>query len=136
VLDFAAAHSFGHTRRVLRNLEVARRISHRQLRATLDAHPSARGTKTIRRLLRRGPAPTRSSLEDAILDLLDNLGAPRPEPNARTAGREFDLTWPEHKVILEIDPEHTHGTPTTDAIDREKQEAAESAGFVVMRVAP
>jgi hypothetical protein len=58
------------------------------------------------------------------------------QPNARTAGQEFDFTWAEQKVILEIDPAGTHGTPTTDAIDREKQDAAEREGFAVIRAVP
>jgi Transcriptional regulator, AbiEi antitoxin len=136
VLDFAASHSFKHTRSVLRRLEAGKHISHPQLRAVLDAHPGAKGSATVRALLKRGPAPTRSTLEDATLEILDRLGVPRPQINERTARSEFDFTWPEHKLILEVDGPGFHGTPTTDAIDLEKEELAREAGFTVIRAEP
>ena len=136
VLDFAASHSFRHTRSVLRRLEAGKHISHPQLRAVLDAHPGAKGSATVRALLERGPAPTRSTLEDATLEILDRLGVPRPQINERTARREFDFTWPEHKLILEVDGPGFHGTPTTDAIDLEKEKLAREAGFTVIRAEP
>ena len=132
--DLAATRPAKTVRAALRNAETNKRASHHELTRLLDAHPTSPGASTIRELLRRGPAPTRSKLEDDVLDRLARLG--RPEPNAKVAGREFDFVWRDHGVILEVDGPETHGTPTTDAIDLEKEEAARRDGFSVIRLEP
>jgi predicted transcriptional regulator of viral defense system len=134
IFDLAATHPKKTVRAALRNAEVRKQASHHELSRLLDAHPTSRGVATIRELLQRGPAPTRSKLEDDVLDRLARLG--RPEPNARIAGKEFDFVWADHGVILEVDGPDWHGTPTTDAIDLEKEAVARRHGFEVVRLEP
>ena len=59
-----------------------------------------RGVAALRAIVEDGPAPTRSDLEDALLDLLDGAGIERPEINAplRLDGRRIvpDYLWRAH----------------------------------------
>ena len=83
-------------------------------------------------------APTRSELEDAVLDLLLNAGFQRPDVNKpmRINGRRVipDFRWPEHHLIVEADGARWHDTPQARADDAERQALLEAHGQRVIRV--
>jgi very-short-patch-repair endonuclease len=109
--------------------------SARQLLRTLDRHRGRRGTARLRELaVRYARLPytrTRSNAEARALELLHDAGIEAPKVNARIAGEEADLTWPKHKLIIEIDGPQYHQFADEDA---RKQKAWESAGYQVRRI--
>jgi very-short-patch-repair endonuclease len=109
--------------------------STQQLFRALDRHGSRRGTARLKVLAARyGYLPyarTRSNAEAAALEVIHDAGIEPPKVNVRIAGEEADLTWPERKLIVEIDGPQFHQFAEEDA---RKQRAWERAGYVVRRL--
>jgi hypothetical protein len=103
--------------------------------ATLDRHARRPGTPLLRDLAgryRKIPyARTRSDAEALALELLHDAGRPPPLVNARIAGEEADLAWPERRLIVEIDGPQFHQFPEEDA---RKARIWRDAGFTVRRI--
>jgi hypothetical protein len=58
------------------------------------------------------PVPTRSDLEDLVLDLIRKAGLQMPRVNERLAnGLVPDFRWPDQRLILEADGLTWHGDP-------------------------
>jgi very-short-patch-repair endonuclease len=88
----------------------------------------------LRHYLADGYVPTRSELEDAVLDLLDAGGFQRPDVN-KPLGRIIpDFRWPEQKLVIEADSVEWHDNPLTRQDDARKQAALEALGERVLRV--
>jgi hypothetical protein len=106
-----------------------------QLQRTLDRHRGRRGARLLGLLVSRyvtipyGRA--RSDAEGRALEVLHDAGFPPPSLNARIAGEEADLAWPEQRLIIEIDGPQYHRFPAADA---SKQRAWERAGYLVRRI--
>ncbi|HEX2234189.1 MAG TPA: DUF559 domain-containing protein, partial [Thermoleophilaceae bacterium] len=109
--------------------------STRQLFRALNKRPNRRGTARLRALARRySTLPfhrTRSNAEARALEVLHDAGIEPPKVNIRIAGEEADLTWPQRKLIIEIDGPQYHRFADEDA---RKQQAWEGAGYVVRRL--
>jgi hypothetical protein len=73
----------------------------------------------------------RSGAEVKALELLRDASRPMPRLNARIAGEEADLSWPEIKLIVEIDGDPYHLDKGEDA---RKEAAWIAAGWVVRRI--
>jgi hypothetical protein len=105
------------------------------LPATLRAMERAnghRGVGVLKRaieLFAAGSAGTKSALEDAFLAL------PLPEPlvNMEHLGYEVDFRWPEAKVVVEVDGNHTR--PKDHRNDRARDERLRADGYTVLRFA-
>ena len=73
-------------------------VSMRELVEIMDRLGSRRGTRKLARIVASGPAPTRSELEDVVLDLIAGGGLARPHVNVPliVAGRRVipDFRWP------------------------------------------
>lgn len=73
-----------------------------------------RGTRKLARIIATGPAPTRSELEDVVLDLILDGGLARPEINVglRLGGRLVvpDFRWPRQHMVVEADGAACTGT--------------------------
>ena len=82
LLDLAAVLPPEALRRAARQAQAERRVNVRQLREIVARSNGHRGVAALRAIVADGPAPTRSDLEDALLDLLDGAGIARPEVNA------------------------------------------------------
>ena len=125
-------------RRAVHEAEVQRRVSHHQLHAQLARAAGRRGAARLAAIVALGPAPTRSGLEDATLDLLHRHGFPRPQTNAILAdvsGRpEVDFLFPDLRLVIEADGERYHGTPLARRADARKQAKIEAAGYRVVRL--
>jgi very-short-patch-repair endonuclease len=76
--------------------------------------------------------PTRSVLEDAFLRFIDRYDLTRPEVNQIVAGKEVDMLWRDHKLIVELDSRTFHRDTFEE--DRERDAHLLSEGFVVLRV--
>lgn len=73
----------------------------------------------------------RSASEVIALEILRDAGRPMPRLNHEVAGKEADLVWPAHGLIVEIDGGPFHLDRGEDA---RKQATWERAGFTVLRV--
>jgi very-short-patch-repair endonuclease len=93
-----------------------------------------RGTATLRRLVAARPAPTRSVLEDIVLDLLLAAGFEQPDVNQPliVSGRRVvpDFRWAKQHLILEADGAAWHDETT----DGERQALLEAHGERVLRI--
>jgi very-short-patch-repair endonuclease len=79
-------------------------------------------------------APTRSELEDVVLEFLGRHGLPRPRTNVRIAGFEVDFFYPDLGLVIEADGGRFHDNPLARADDARKQAALEAAGLRVARL--
>lgn len=94
-----------------------------------------RGTRLLRDLCDRyATIPyhrCRSDAEARALEILHDAGVPRPRVNVRVAGREADLVWHEHRLVVEVDGPQFHLFADRDA---EKAAGWRSAGYTVVRI--
>lgn len=135
LLDLAKCGESDRTlKRLLGQAQVERRVSVPPLRAEASA-TNHRGARRILLLTAEGPAPTRSGLEDRMLDLCDEHGLPRPRTNANVKGREVDFLFEQQGLIVETDGGRYHRSEEQREADRAKQAALEAAGFRVLRIA-
>lgn len=73
----------------------------------------------------------RSDAEARALEVLDAAGHPIPRVNERVAGEEADLSWPDRRLIVEIDGPDFHRFRDEDA---RKTAVWRAAGWTVRRV--
>ena len=85
-----------------------------------------------------GPAPTRSELEDVVLDLLLRADLEHPDVNVplTVGGRRVmpDFRWPAQRLVIEADGAAWHDDPTAREDDAERQALLEAHGERVLRV--
>lgn len=74
---------------------------------------------------------TRSDAEGRGLELLHDAGIEPPNVNRKVAGKEADFSWPQYKLIIEIDGPQFHQFADEDA---RKQLIWERAGNTVRRI--
>lgn len=96
------------------------------------------GASKLRRILATGPAPTRSVLEDVVLDLILSGGLAHPDVNEPiiVQGRRVlpDFRWPEQRLIVEADSRKWHDGKIAQEDDAERQALLEANGERVLRV--
>ncbi len=106
-----------------------------ELRLAAARHRGRRGTGALddlaARLERLPIGRTRSHAEIRALEVLDAARIPAPLMNVRHAGEEADLSWPEHRRIIEIDGPQFHRDAAEDA---RKDRRWRSAGWTVERI--
>ena len=99
---------------------------------------SRRGIRNLRRILATGPAPTRSGLEDVVLDLILSGGLSHPDVNVpmKLEGRRIvpDFRWPEQRLVVEADGGAWHDHKLAREDDAERQVLLEAHGERVLRV--
>jgi very-short-patch-repair endonuclease len=137
LLDLAAVLSHHALRRTVRQA-LGDRVTEAQLRDVLTRANGHRGAGALRELVAGGVVPTRSTLEDALLDLLREGGLPQPDVNAPLVldGRRVvpDLRWPAQRLVVEADGAAWHDNPVARAADAERQALLEAHGERVVRV--
>ena len=109
-----------------------------QILDTLDHLGPRPGIANLTKILATGHAPTRSELEDAVLDLLLNAGFKPPHVNVpiNLDGRRIipDFRWPDQHLVIEADGAEWHDNRLTREDDAEKQAILEAAGERVIRI--
>lgn len=133
VLDCAGVLDAERLTRLLRNAGVNRIVTHDQIRRVLERHPRAPGRRQLISLLDEGERASRSRREDDWVDVLEALGL-EPRVNGRVAGRERDIHLPEHNLVVEVDSERWHGTPTAALLDARRDEELAAVGLRTLRV--
>jgi Protein of unknown function (DUF559) len=95
-------------------------------------HPGAKTIKAI--LIEPDLIRTRSLAERHLLPLIIAAGLPRPLVNVYIEGELVDLTWPEHKLIVELDGYKWHKSRQAFENDRRRDAKLVAAGYRVIRV--
>jgi very-short-patch-repair endonuclease len=135
LIDMAPNVSEKETGRQFREAMRLKITSTQLLLSTLDRHPTHRGTHLLRDLATRYStlpySRIRSNAEGRALEVLHDAKIQPPRVNTWIAGEQADLTWPKHRLIIEIDGPQYHLFADEDA---RKQRRWEQAGYVVRRI--
>jgi hypothetical protein len=138
VLDLASCLPFRAARRAARQALSNRLLSMRELVEIVDRLARRPGVRMLRRIIAEGPTPTRSLLEDVVLDLILAAGLERPDVNAPLviSGRRMipDFRWPQRHLIVEADGRRWHDDPLAREDDAQRQALLEANGERVVRI--
>ncbi len=138
LLDLAGMLGHKQLRRVVREAQARDHVDLAELARRLHGPGPTRGRARLRRIIATGPAPTRSQLEDTVLDLLLGGGIAHPRVNEPLwlGGRRVipDFRWPEQRLVLEADGAAWHENPLAREDDAERQAILEAHGERVLRV--
>ena len=138
LVDLAGVLPPRELRRAVREAQAQRLVTVRHVLAALDRAGPWRGRGTLAAIVAAGPAPTRSELEDVVLDLILRGGLDRPMVNAPLvlAGRRIvpDCRWPEQQLVVEADGSAWHEHRLARENDAERQALLEAHGERVIRI--
>jgi hypothetical protein len=138
LLDLASVVPYATLRRAARQAQSLGLVTVGELASVLQRPGPRRGRANLTRIVATGPAPTRSELEDVVLDLLLSGGFERPDVNVPLvlAGRRVipDFRWPSARLVVEADGAAWHDNPTAREDDAERQALLEAHGERVIRV--
>ncbi len=137
LVDLAATLDYRPLRRAVREAQ-RKLVTIPQLVDTLDRLGPRRGTANLTKILATGHAPTRSELEDTVLDLILRAGFQRPDINEPIPlqGRTIvpDFRWPQQHLVIEADGAEWHDDRLTREDDAERQAILEAHGERVLRI--
>jgi Transcriptional regulator, AbiEi antitoxin/Protein of unknown function (DUF559) len=137
LIDLAGQLDYQPLRRTVREAQ-HNLVTIPQILDTLARLGPRPGITNLTKILATGHAPTRSELEDTVLDLLLNAGFQHPDVNVplHINGRTLipDFRWPHHHLVIEADGAEWHDNRLTREDDAEKQAILEAAGERVIRV--
>ena len=103
-------------------------VTHQEVRALAHRSPA------LRAIVEDAPGMTRSKMERALRNLIEQAGLPAPHSNVRVHGYEVDMYWVAHRLVVEFDGWNTHSSRTAFESDRLKDAALQLAGERVIRV--
>jgi putative AbiEi antitoxin of type IV toxin-antitoxin system/uncharacterized protein DUF559 len=137
-LDLASVLPARAARRAVRQALSDRWLAMHNLLKILERQPRRPGAKALRRIVATGPAPTRSMLEDVVLDLILAAGLEHPDVNLPIVvdGRRVipDFRWPRRRLVVEADGAAWHGDQLAREDDSERQALLEAHGERVVRI--
>jgi very-short-patch-repair endonuclease len=138
LLDLASAVTYRPLRRAVRQAQALHRVNLGELAEVLGRLGPRRGVRNLARIVATGPAPTRSELEDAVLDLMLRGGLAHPDVNVELVldGRRVvpDFRWPAERLVVEADGAAWHDHKLAREDDAERQALLEAHGERVMRI--
>ncbi|MCW3065037.1 MAG: hypothetical protein JWN32_2209 [Solirubrobacterales bacterium] len=122
-------------RKMLREALRLRTTTIAALEAVVQKHQGRRGTAKLSQLASRYARlqidRCKSDAEAMAMEVLDAHRRPLPHVNEHRAGEEADLSWPDHRLILEIDGPQFHRDKLQDA---HKTARWTAAGWTVRRI--
>ncbi len=125
-------------RRAIRKAISDRSVNLRQLLAILAEQGARPGARRLRKIVAAGAVPTRTELEDAVLEVILAAGLGQPDVNAPmvVGGRRVipDFRWPRRRLIVEADSRTWHDNKLAREDDAERQALLEAHGERVVRV--
>lgn len=136
LLDLAEVVPAPELDRAIHQAYRLRRFSGDAVAECIAAHPARNGAARLRRALTdhpSGASRTRSWLEIRMLALCREHGLPLPQVNVQIEGRERDLYWPDHALVVEVDGRHEHLTPLAFETDHERDIELSEAGYTTRR---
>lgn len=137
ILDLAAVmYSQRAFRRLVHEAQAQGRVTPEGLHAEIERAPRHRGAPRVLAEIADGYKPTRSGLEDDLLDLLRRDAFPPFETNARVPGCpdwvRVDFLFRTQKVVIEVDGDRWHNTSFRREFDANKRATIEAAGYRVV----
>ncbi len=130
IVDNAPGLTDQQLRRAIRELRLQGYLKPSELAEAVERLRSSR----LRPFVDNPTGPTRSEFEDAFLAFVAEFNLPRPRVNRKRNGREVDMVFDHHKVIVELDGYEFHRDRDSFNTDRDNDAEALSHGFVTMRV--
>ena len=134
LLDLADVLTHKGLHRAVRQAQALNLAQVRQIADVLTRANGRRGAPRLAALIADGPAPTRSELEDLVLNVIDAGGLRRPQINRRLGGVYPDLRWPDQRLTVECDGATWHDGKLAREDDAERQAHPEANGERVLRV--
>jgi very-short-patch-repair endonuclease len=138
LIDLAGRFSRQPLRRAVRQAQSLGLVSPGELLEAIERLGPRRGSRMLAEIVATGPAPTRSGLEDVVLELLLNGGLAHPDVNKPLFldGHRVipDFRWPDQALVLEADSRKWHENQTAREDDAERQALLEAHGERVVRV--
>jgi hypothetical protein len=138
LVDLASLFPYLPLRRAVRQAQSLRLVHVRHLAEAIGRLGPRRGMSNLAQIVATGPAPTRSELEDVVLDLLLAGGLAHPDVNVPLAlgGRRVvpDFRWPRQRLVVEADSAAWHDHRLAREDDAERQALLEAHGERVLRV--
>jgi hypothetical protein len=141
ILDCAPAMSERRLERLINEADVLRLYDHLSLPTLLHRHPRRPGSRKLTQALSKrdaGSTFTRSDLEELLIELVDELGLPRPETNVVLVidGETFeiDALWRPERLAVELDSRQFHLTPLAFERDRRRDRKLSAAGWRPVRI--
>ncbi len=133
LLEIAPNLTDDRLKRLTRQAQAENATNLRQLADTVARANGHRATARLAALVATGPAPTRSSHEDIVLDLILKAGFQRPDVNKPLSDNCIpDLRWPAQRLILEVDSPW-HDGHLAHELDATRQATLEARGERVLR---
>jgi Protein of unknown function (DUF559) len=137
LIDLAATFDYRALRRTVREAQ-RKLVTIPQILHTLERLGPRPGIANLTNIVATGHAPTRSELEDAVLDLLLKGGFQHPDVNVplHINGRKLipDFRWPQQRLVIEADGAEWHDDRLAREDDAERQAILEAHGERVLRV--
>ena len=134
IVDLAASVRGKHAEKMVREALRLELTTPEKLRTALRLARGRRGIAGVRDHLNRiSSLPfhrCRSDAEAMALQILAGSGHEIPDVNVRRAGEEADLSWPDRRLIIEIDGDQFHQDKREDA---RKTDIWQRAGWRVRR---
>jgi len=132
-------YSDRHFRRLVHEALVQEQTSLSALLAEVAAAPKrTQAVERVERELAGGAKPTRSGLEDALVELLRRGGFPPFDTSAHPPGTaawvEVDVWFPRQRLAIEIDGDRYHDTPYRREFDAYKDGLVRATGAGVLRL--
>jgi hypothetical protein len=138
LVDLAAVLPPKGLRRATREALAQGLVTVPQLAEALRRLQPCRGSANLTAIVAKGHVPTRSELEDAVLDLILSGGHEHPDVNVplRLDGRRVvpDFRWPAQRLVIEADGAVWHDNQLAREDDAERQALLEASGERVVRV--
>ena len=138
LVDLAGALPYRALRRAVRQSQSLGLVTVPEILAALDRSNRRPGRRNLLRVLAKGAAPTRSELEDVVLDLMLRRGLEHPDVNVPLilGGRRIvpDFRWPRQRLVVEADGAAWHEHRLAREDDAERQALLEAHGERVVRV--
>lgn len=141
IVDCAARGTHRDVERLLERAFQLRRPIRPSLDELIARYPGRRGLANLRAAagaFQPRSRPTKSDLEEDLLELIDRNRLPRPIRNMDVETPkgtfEFDMVWPEQRLVIEVDAPSTHGSRPKMVADRRKDRGLLLAGWTPSRV--
>lgn len=138
LVDLASVLRGQALRRAVREAQVLGLATIPAILAAIDRAGRRRGTRALREILAAGPAPTRSVLEDVVLDLILSGGLEPPAVNVPlSVGSRIvvpDFRWPAQRLVVEADGGAWHDHKLAREDDAARQAHLEAHGERIVRV--
>jgi very-short-patch-repair endonuclease len=135
LVDFAAQATSSELLDAFGDARAKRLLTDAALDATLNRAPTNHpGAAIVKAILREGGTYDRSKAERIVRALCRKAELPQPIVNGPIHGFRADFSWPDIKLILEVDGYQTHGTRFAFENDRRRDQVHIAAGYVVIRV--